>query len=196
MLRGGEYFYRAWLDLVTEAVEDGPVLDIGTPAPFHKEMAALGEVAARPVWCVDVIPSEYLAAVADGHHLPFRDRSIGSVLLSHVLEHVAEPSVVMREVERVLRPGGKAYVTLLDRWPYHAKAPTYRDYYRFKKDAVDLLFRQWRSVRVVEGGGRAQTFLVRLPPEWARRLQPIANFLDRRRRTSTAVPVRYVLATR
>jgi SAM-dependent methyltransferase len=39
--------------------------------------------------------------------LPFDDASFGTVHCRHVIEHVWEPLRLMREMERVLRPGGK-----------------------------------------------------------------------------------------
>ena len=41
-----------------------------------------------------------------GEHLPFAGESFDLVVCLWVLEHVTEPLTVLREVERVLRPGG------------------------------------------------------------------------------------------
>ena len=195
MLRGREHFYPAWLELVTAAVAEGTIVDFGTPKPFQKEMAALRDVAARPLYCVDYVPSPEVNVLADAHAMPFRDGSLGAILLSHVLEHVAEPIGVMREVRRVLRPGGKAYVTLLDRgWPYHARAGVYPDYYRFTKDTIDLLFKGWSAVQVLNGGGFAQMLALHVPPKHVERVQRAVNYLDQRRQ-GERTPIRYVLAT-
>ncbi len=45
-------------------------------------------------------------ARVDIHTLPFADQSFDKVLMSEVLEHLAEDRVAMREVFRVLKPGG------------------------------------------------------------------------------------------
>ena len=47
--------------------------------------------------------------VADGQKIPFADASFDVVLCNHVYEHVADPDVLMSEIARVLRPGGKCY---------------------------------------------------------------------------------------
>lgn len=39
-------------------------------------------------------------------HIPFGDNSFDSVLLDNVLEHIALPCSILKEVRRVLRPGG------------------------------------------------------------------------------------------
>lgn len=46
----------------------------------------------------------------DATRLPFRDATFDVVLCSHVLEHVRDDAQAMREMRRVLRPGGWAVV--------------------------------------------------------------------------------------
>ena len=44
--------------------------------------------------------------------LPVAARSFDAVVSTQVLEHVAEPLLVLRELHRVLRPAGKLYLTV------------------------------------------------------------------------------------
>lgn len=46
--------------------------------------------------------------VASVYEIPFPDEHFDGVLIHKVLEHVAEPETVMKEVMRVLKPGGVA----------------------------------------------------------------------------------------
>lgn len=46
------------------------------------------------------------AVQGDGQHLPIRDASVDVVLAFHVIEHVWDDAAFLREVHRVLRPGG------------------------------------------------------------------------------------------
>lgn len=46
----------------------------------------------------------------DAHALPFGDASFDVVYCRFVLEHVGDPARVLREMSRVLRPGGRAFV--------------------------------------------------------------------------------------
>jgi len=52
---------------------------------------------------------------ADGHNLPLDDKSFDFVILSDVLEHAYDPARMLREVARVIRPGGMAYIGATNR---------------------------------------------------------------------------------
>lgn len=196
MLTGAEYFYNDWKDLVLRAVTAGPVLDLGTSEPFRKEMGILQGNCPEPYFCLDLSHSDGIALVGNGENLPLRDESIGTVLCSHVLEHVTDPGRVMSEIHRVLRPSGRAYLTFLDIWPYHSGA--YGDYHRFKQDAIDLYLAEWSGFRSVTGGGPVQVILNYFHETHpVRRLgQHVANWVDPRFGSRNTTPVRYVVAVK
>jgi SAM-dependent methyltransferase len=47
---------------------------------------------------------------ASGTRLPFGDGTFDAVVCNHVYEHVDDPQLLMREIHRVLRPGGSCYL--------------------------------------------------------------------------------------
>ncbi|HYW25777.1 MAG TPA: class I SAM-dependent methyltransferase [Terriglobales bacterium] len=57
----------------------------------------------------------FCAARADALELPFADASFDHVIAAEVLEHIPDDRAAMREIARVLRPGGTAAVTV-PRW--------------------------------------------------------------------------------
>lgn len=69
----------------------------------------------------------------DGTRLPVRDSSIDTVLSTEVLEHVPHPELLMREMARVVKPGGKVLVTVPFIQPLH-ELPS--DYHRFTPSAL------------------------------------------------------------
>ena len=54
--------------------------------------------------------SEIPALTATLEDLPFRSRSFDGIVLHHALERVADPRVALREVSRVLAPGGRVLI--------------------------------------------------------------------------------------
>lgn len=133
--------------------------------------------------------------MADGVSLPIASGSLGGVLCSHVLEHVAKPEYLVAEVHRALRVGGMAYFTFLDTYPYHAAKGKYPDYHRFKVDALELLLADFAEVRVLRGGGPLLTASAFAPRLIRRMLIQLAKITDQHR-DGTITPVRYVVAVR
>lgn len=56
---------------------------------------------------------------AEGENLPLMDQSFDFIVCSEVTEHVESPEEILKECYRVLKPGGKAYVSFHNRFgPY------------------------------------------------------------------------------
>ncbi|GAB2502234.1 class I SAM-dependent methyltransferase [Lysobacter humi (ex Lee et al. 2017)] len=102
-------------------VARGLVLDIGC--------ADRWAVTALPSGC-DYVGLDYPATggslygarpdvYADAAGLPFRDRTVDTVLLLEVLEHLPEPAATMREIARVLSDGGRVVLSLPLLYPIH-----------------------------------------------------------------------------
>jgi ubiquinone/menaquinone biosynthesis C-methylase UbiE len=62
---------------------------------------------------VDIAPLPTVDLLADANAgLPFADSSVDGVHLNHVLEHLDDLVAAMDEVWRVLKPGGRVYITV------------------------------------------------------------------------------------
>ncbi|MES9901301.1 MAG: methyltransferase domain-containing protein [Sedimenticola sp.] len=99
--------------------------------PFGADHLALdigcgsGEIAeiishTGPVIAVDLIdqrvrPKNTPFAFCS-EHLPFCRDTFDLVLSNHVIEHVTDPGLHLREIHRVLRPGGTLYLATPNRW--------------------------------------------------------------------------------
>jgi SAM-dependent methyltransferase len=77
------------------------------------------------------------SVLGDLHHLPFADKSIDTVILLHVLEHVRGPEQVIREIARVMKSGGKLFLAVPFIHQVH-HAPD--DHHRFTRYALEQLF--------------------------------------------------------
>jgi SAM-dependent methyltransferase len=111
------------------------LLDLGCGPGYYT--AALRARGAQVV-PVDNAPEELGplppdgALLADAGALPLPDTSADGVVCSNLLEHTPDTAAVLAEIERVLRPGGWAYVSWTnwysphgghDMSPYHLLGP-------------------------------------------------------------------------
>jgi SAM-dependent methyltransferase len=69
-----------------------------------------------------------LDAIASMTALPFAQGTFDAVLCTQVLEHVQEPYLVLAELYRTLKPGGRIFLTGPQSWHQHQKP---HDYYRY-----------------------------------------------------------------
>ncbi len=60
--------------------------------------------------------------------LPFGDHSFDAVFCTQVFEHVSEPFTVAQEFGRVIKPGGRLFLTAPQSWPQHQKP---NDFFRY-----------------------------------------------------------------
>ncbi|MBI2774090.1 MAG: bifunctional demethylmenaquinone methyltransferase/2-methoxy-6-polyprenyl-1,4-benzoquinol methylase UbiE [Chloroflexi bacterium] len=75
-------------------------------------------------------PSErYAVAIANAEHVPLADRSVDRVISGFTLRNVGDLARSLREIRRVLRPGGTAVVLELSHPPHAAVRRIYLAYF-------------------------------------------------------------------
>lgn len=125
---------------------------------------------------VDLLPHENVDVVANAERLPFGDASVDLVVSQEAVEHVADPFLAVREMARVLRPGGIAYVQTPFVIGYHP-GPT--DFWRFSVEGIRRLVEQagLEVIRIAPSVGPGTGFYriaVELLPSAAAMLSPRA----------------------
>jgi SAM-dependent methyltransferase len=188
---------------------DGRVLDLGCGVGHSFEALAPRETVG-----VDLSPEALEGQnrethVADMRTLPFPDGLFASVLSVQSIEHVPDPENVLREVVRVLEPGGTAIFVTPNRLEF-AKADEIIDPYHFVEfDPAELralctphfaaveihgLFGSARWRELVDEELARLNRLLRLDPLRARRLVPrrgrqlLYDYMLTRNRRRTADP--------
>lgn len=101
---------------------------------------------------VDIYRYAGVAIVADANAIPLPDGSVSAIISDNVLEHIAIPSLAVKEIHRLLESGGLAYVAVPFIYPFHSSP---LDYQRWTKKGLIHLFHEFEMVEI---GVRAGPF--------------------------------------
>lgn len=147
---------------------------------------------------LDAVPDYHPDIVGDIHKLPFGDNTWGALICMSVLEHVEDPQKAAAELYRVLKPGGRAFVYVPFLYYYHAERGYYKDYWRFTKDALELIFKKFSTIELQPVRGALATWLHISPLGKYGLLKYAAEWLDRvfKKESSKQVSGYYVLLTK
>ncbi len=148
-----EYALRSFLTEAARRHVGHRVLDAGAGEsrfrPFFSDHAYLAVDAGIGDGSWDYSD---LDACADLGVLPFRTGAFDAALNTQVLEHVRDPLGVLREIGRILRPGGRLYLTAPQGWPEHQQP---HDFFRFTRFSLKSLLEEagFEDVQVEPLGG-------------------------------------------
>jgi SAM-dependent methyltransferase len=109
---------------------------------------------------MDVYASAHTRFVADAHAIPLQDESVDAVWIQAVLEHVLDPSDVVKEIHRVLKPGGLVYADTPFLQQVHEGA---YDFTRYTLSGHRWLFKHFDEIETgaVSGAGTALVQAIR-----------------------------------
>ena len=129
------------------SVIKGRVLDIGCGIQPYRRYILCDEYVG-----IDGLYGVNPKVCAIAGNLPFRDASFDSVLCTEVLEHLESPQTCIAEIKRVLKSGGRAYITSPQSWPLHYEP---YDYWRFTKYGLYniLVEHEFKVITVKRIGG-------------------------------------------
>ena len=122
---------RAVLPRLADLLGDAPgvTLDVGCGVgKLGKALTAMGRATGGLIGTdfhgtlLEEVGDGYAGLVqADVHHLPFKDGAFAAAITTNALHHFPDPIVAMREIARILQPGGvlvtydPRYITPLER---------------------------------------------------------------------------------
>ena len=113
--------------------------------PFYEEDAI-------KVIGFDIYASPLVQFIADAHQIPLANESIDCVVIQVVLEHVLDPSQVVSEIYRVLKPNGLVYAETPFLQQINEGA---YDFTRFTESGHRYLFKNFQLIKsgATEGPG-------------------------------------------
>ncbi|MGQ9688164.1 MAG: class I SAM-dependent methyltransferase [Desulfobaccales bacterium] len=145
----------------------GRVLDVGCGnQPYRPFLPPEVEYVALdyPFTQAGLHPRVRPGIYGDARTLPFADQSFDAVLCFQVLEHVDRPEAVIRELARVLKPGGLGLLSAPFCYNLHMEP---YDFYRFSPYGVKaLLESHGLAVRELRGQGGIGTLVVQMFHNW------------------------------
>lgn len=83
----------------------------------HRDLVTAGEKLTLHHRLVPGPGGHWTLARSDIGKLPFKNNSFNLVICSEVMEHIKKEQTALRELVRVLKPGGKLVITVPRRWP-------------------------------------------------------------------------------
>jgi SAM-dependent methyltransferase len=216
ILGGG---WGEFLDRIDDVAPGSVVVDLGAGEATlrsrvrHARYIAVDRGIGHAGWDYSA-----LDVVADASQVPLRARSVDLVVCKQVLEHVPEPIALLREVARILAPGGTLLLSTNQQWPQHQQP---YDFFRFTSFGLRYCLEQ-AGLETVELRSMGGVFSVALfgfsqamsPEVWSstprgrriagivlrplglllRLLMPLVSALDRRDRSRDNTLGWYVVA--
>ena len=168
-MRKDEIFFR---EKITKLFQDkNQIIDIGGGLKIDPSRNNRGiknpwavELAKNKDYKIlDKVPDYHPDIVGDVHNLPFSDNSIEAILCLDVLEHVEEPQKAAKEMHRVLKKGGYCYVKIPFIFYYHPEKGYYQDFYRFTREGLEYILRDFSQVEIVNERGALSTVMNLIP---------------------------------
>ncbi len=142
VLRERRKIFTRWLaQLPSTELE---VLDVGGRIQPYRELIA---DRLRRYMAVDLRPTPLVDAVARGEQLPLGNARFDLVICTQMLEYAPQPSLVVAEIYRVLKPGGKLLLSVSSAAPDVGE-----ESWRLLPTGIHSLLAGFRQVEVVAEG--------------------------------------------
>jgi SAM-dependent methyltransferase len=144
--------YSKWYGLIREFLRPGRTLELGGGSGNLKDF--LPEAISS-----DIVFEPWLDAVMDAHAIPLKEESLDNIVLFDVLHHLMAPAVFFHEVERVLKPEGRAI--LMEPYVSWLSYPVYRFLHAegMEWDTDPLLDRSFKTKEPFAGNQALPTLL-------------------------------------
>ena len=143
VLRKRREIFQKWLaGLQSEKLS---VLDVGGRIQPYRPLL---EGRLRNYVAVDLRRTPLVTVVARGEQIPLAGAQFDLVICTQVLEYVADPACVIREIYRVLKPGAGLLLSVPAIFPRDSE----NDSWRFMPQSLRILLRSFHDLEIVPEG--------------------------------------------
>jgi SAM-dependent methyltransferase len=129
-------------------LREGIVLDVGSENSPYKKF-----ILHKKYLRLDINPKNKPDICSDIHKIKWKSNYFDTVIATEVLEHLYDPRKAVKEIKRILKPGGVCILSTRFCYRYHANP---KDYYRFSVDSLEDLFSGFKKKEIVPHGNRIQ----------------------------------------
>ncbi len=171
---------------ITEISKRGNILDVGGGPGFQKNLKKFKHLFLGSNYRSFDIEGTGAQIVGDIHNIPIPNNSEDAVICNAVLEHVFDPIRAVREIYRILKPGGVLLIQIPSTYPYHGNKgyggnPGYGDYWRFFEETIRYILKDFSYIEIVNQGGYFRAMVTFLPIRFLNKhtLDRISRFLDK-----------------
>ena len=133
------YFARAGLSGAMAAYApnlSGRLLDVGCGSKPYRALFSVDAYVGLDIDSAATRQRGIADYFYDGNKFPFENAAFDSILCNEVLEHVFNPDDFIKEIVRVLRPGGTLLLTVPFVWDEHEQPYDYARYSSFGLSAL------------------------------------------------------------
>jgi len=126
--------------------DDEPILEVGSglsPMVTDPRRVIYSDLSFSALQTLRQFRRGELFVVADATHLPFKPGSFPQVICSEVLEHLPDDRAALRQIARVMKPGGSLILTFPHRRDYFAVDDRFvRHFRRYELREMEGLLRE------------------------------------------------------
>lgn len=109
----------------------GVVLDVGCGTKPYIDVFSYSKYIGLEIDSERNIKNGIADFYYDGHSFPFESAFFDSIICNQVLEHVFQPTDFLKEIHRVLKPGGKLLLSIPFVWDEHEQPWDFARYSSF-----------------------------------------------------------------
>lgn len=150
VLRARRVIFARWLQQIPGATLT--ILDVGGRLQPYRSL--LGNRCGRYV-SIDLCVTPLVEVAADAECLPFGSAQFDVAICTQMLEYIADPAIVIREIHRVLKPGGFLLMSVPSVFPRDSD----EEYWRFLPHSVRRLLADFNHVEVAPEGNSLVGFI-------------------------------------